>query len=133
MKGETSQLVVYDLPTLQQPTVTGSVILTALNFNTKTYWYDSFGFAGLNDELVISASNKNNALLIWALPEGWCQQDRTVERTLQVLQGHKKTIRNVRYSNEASAIVSCDGEGIIKLWTPGVPIHQTKTKMKQQK
>ena len=119
-----SQLVVYDLPTLQQPIVSGNVVLTAPDFSRK-YWMDPIVFAGLNDDLVVAASDKNNELMIWALPDGRCQQDRTVDQSLQVLQGHNKVICSVRYSNEASAIVSCDVDGIIKLWTPGVPLHQT--------
>ena len=84
---------------------------------------DPFVFAGLNDELVVAASDKNDGLMIWALPEGRSQQNRTVDQPLKVLKGHNRAIRNVRYSKEASAIVSCDAAGIIKLWTPGVPLH----------
>ena len=119
------QLVVYDLPTLQHPIVNRNVIPTAPNFSAKI-GTDPFGFAGLNDDLVISASD-NNGLMIWASPDGRHQQDQTVDQPIQVLQGHNHFIRNVRYSNEASAIVSCDADGIIKLWTPGVPLHKTST------
>jgi len=123
LQQEISPLVVYDLPTIQQPIVNGNVVLTAPDFSTN--WTGSFGFAGSNDELVISASDKNKKLMIWALPEGRCQQHRTVDQPLKVLQGHNGNIRDVRFSNEASAIVSCDIDGVIKLWTPGVPLHQT--------
>ena len=119
------QLVVYDLPTLQHPIVNRNVILTAPYFSAKI-GTDPFGFAGLNDE-VVAASAKNNGLMIWALPEERCQQDQAVNQPLHVLKGHNGLIRNVRYSNEASAIVSCDADGIIKLWTPGVPLHKTST------
>ena len=51
------QLVVYDLPTLQHPIVNRNVILTAPNFSAKI-GTDPFGFAGLNDDLVISALKK---------------------------------------------------------------------------
>ena len=119
-----TQLAVYDLPTLQHPIVNGNVILTAPDFSGK-YWTNPFVFAGLNDELVVAASAKNNGLMIWALPEERCQQDQAVNQPLHVLKGHNGLIRNVRYSDEASAIVSCDYDGIIKLWTPGVPLHPT--------
>ena len=118
-----TQLVVYDLPTLQHPIVNGNVVLMAPGFSAK-FWIDSV-FAGLNDELVVAASDENNELMIWALPEGRSQQNRTVDQPLQFLQGHNGPISNVRYSNEASAIVSCDVDGVITLWTPGVPLHQT--------
>ena len=119
---EISQLVVYDLPTLQHPIVNGNIVLTAPDFSRK-YWMDPIVFAGLNDELVVSASDKKNELMIWALPDGRCQQDRTVDQSLQVLQGHNNVICSVGYSNEGSAIISGDADGIIKLWTPGVPLH----------
>jgi len=35
-----------------------------------------------NDELVIFASDENNGLMIWALPDGRSQQDRTVDQPL---------------------------------------------------
>ena len=113
---EPSQLVVYDLPMIHQPTATGKVLLKDPNMTMSNVGYDACCFGGLEDELVISAS-ENNSLFIWSLPDENRGLDCTVNRSLRVLAGHGSCINCMRCSSDKSAIVSCDDEGVIKLWT----------------
>ena len=126
--GKDPQIVVFDLPTSQQQR---KIVLKASGFD-KTYcgWlfdascfmlHKTLCFMGINDNLVISGSNN---LYIWSLPDAQ-GQDCTVDQPLCVLDtdtGHGRTqkdfINCVRYSNDNSTVVSCDDDGVIKLWTP---------------
>ena len=109
-----SHLVVYDLPNWQQPISVGKVELKGPNVSGTS---DACCFAGIEDELVISASN-DDSLLIWSLPNESQDQNMTVDRSLCVPIGHEETIRSVRSSPDKLTFISCDDAGIIKLWTP---------------
>ena len=94
-------------------------MLTAPDFSNTSVWSEACCFAGLEDDLAISASEDNH-LFIWSLPqENDLLHDRTVEQSLSVLRGHKNEIGCVRCSSDKSTIVSCDDGGVIKLWTSG--------------
>ena len=109
-----SNTVVYDIQ--QQAVSAGKVELKEPNSGRRALAYDACCFAGVDDELVISASN-DDSLLIWSLPESQ-DQNMTVDRSLCVLIGHEETIRSVRSSPDKLTFISCDDAGIIKLWTP---------------
>ena len=116
-----SQHVVINLPMRhhQQPSaVNGKVVLKANDFRNRNVRHNqAYCFAGTDDELVISASDDHH-LFIWSLPsENDDGQDRTVDQSLNILQGHTNIIRCIRYNKEQSAIASCGDVGVIKLWT----------------
>ena len=113
-----SQLTVYDLPTLLHESFlgTGQTALKDSEFTKEDVGYDSFCFAGLDDELVISGSDDHN-LHIWSLPDA-NGQDCTVNRSLRILRGHEDSIHCVRSSPDRSSLISCADDGVIKLWTP---------------
>jgi WD40 repeat protein len=112
-RGPVTQLIVYDLPTRHQATTTGRVLLSDPDFSTGGIGTNACCFAGLEDELVLSAS-EDNSLYVWSLPDGL---DCTINRSLRRLPGHDSAIRSIRCSKDQSAIVSCDENGVIKLWT----------------
>ena len=110
------QVDVCDNPTLQRKTKLGNVKLSASNFDSTR---DSCVFGGINDDLVIAGSGQgwDSNLYIWALPD-YKDQDLFVRKPLHVLPAHDKTSINcVRYSNNATAIISAFRNGVIKLWT----------------
>jgi WD40 repeat protein len=113
-----SQLVVYELPTRQQPTNTGKILLTAPDFTNGEVGTFSSCFAGLKDELVISGSDDGN-LYIWSLPSDLQQEHRRVDHPIKILSGNNNCINSVCYSSNKSALLSSDDGGLIKLWTPG--------------
>ena len=116
--GLDSQLMVYDLPSQQQRVVDGKVLLKAPYFRcVDNIGHNASCFAGLDDELAISGSD-NQTVPIWSLLNAVKGQSCTLERPLHVLEGHRNTIRSVRYCKVSSTIVSCDDDGVIKLWTP---------------
>ena len=114
------QLVVYDLPTIQQSICTGKVNLKAPDFDiTNVGSKEALCFAGIDDEFIIAASSSDNDdLSIWSLPEAKGHQDLTVNQPLRVLTGHDYEITCVRYSREKTTLISCDTDGLIRLWTP---------------
>ena len=77
-------------------------------------------FAGIDDELVISVSHDLN-LYIWSLPNEQTHSSQSVDHSFCVLRGHKMAVNCVRYSKADVAVVSCDNDGIIKLWTANAP------------
>ena len=119
-----SRLAIYDLSATrqQQPFRSGKILINKANGyrNKGARWYDACCFAGIDDELVISAADYHN-LFIWSLPRETDRQDQTVDQSsLTVLEGHEGEILCVRYSKEQSAIASCGENGVIELWTPDV-------------
>ena len=116
------ELVVYDLPTRHQlPAANGKVFFKEPSLKNGIYnEVLDCCFAGIEDELVISANARSSYdLVIWPIPER--QQDQkhiTVDNSLRVLSGHQKTINCVRYNSVESLIVSSDDNGLIKVWTP---------------
>ena len=117
-----SQLTVYDLPTYghQSPAAgTGKIVLKDSDFDNEGVGYDAFCFAGVEDDLVIAGS-EGNQLFIWYLPVTIKGQDCTVNQSLSVVAGHKKTVRCVRSNVDKSSLISCGDEGVVKIWTPRV-------------
>ena len=104
-KRDASQLAVYNLPTRQQkPSDNAKMLLRADGFTNHAVWHQACCFAGIDDELAISASD-DHKLFIWSLPsENDDGQDQTVDQSLTILQGHANKISCVRYSKEQSAI-----------------------------
>ena len=108
------KLVVYSIPSWQQPAGTGEVVLNAPDFHLEGVECEACCFAGSRNELVISASKNNNNLYFWSLPE----ECKNVNRSLRILSGHENTINCVRSSSDNFTLISCDKGGVIKLWTP---------------
>ena len=118
--GADPKLVVYDLPTMQQPSIgNGKVVLNALGFDIEEIGLSACCFMGFDDEMAIYVSAAGN-FFIWTLPDAK-GQNHTVDLPLRVLTGHENAINCVRYSNELSSIISCDECGVIKLWTVRAP------------
>ena len=118
-KRDASQLAAYNLPTRQQkPSDNGKMLLRADGFTNHAVWHQACCFAGIDDELAISASD-DHKLFIWSLPSEADHQNQTVGQSIKILRGHGKKINCVRYNKEQSAIASFDDGGIIKLLTPG--------------
>ena len=112
------ELAVYDFPTQQHPiNGHGKVQLSDPDFSIEGVGGDAYCFAGLDDELVIGASENKN-LFVWTLPDGK-GQDCKVNTSLCVLEGHSDCVRSVRCSNDKSVIISGGEDGVIKLWTSG--------------
>ena len=74
--------------------------------------------------MVVSSSATDFGLHLWPLLPN---NDDTVEQQHQVvdghqshlvLHGHHKAINAVRFSKATSSLASCDGDGVIKLWSP---------------
>ena len=114
--GDDPQLAVFDIPTRQQPTGTGKVLLDAPDFYNGDVGYEACCFAGVDDEMVICASD-DHILYVWGLSESK-GQDCTIDRPLRVLKGHEGNVNCVRFNGDKSAIISCDVYGVIKLWSP---------------
>jgi len=74
-------------------------------------------FAGEDDDLVIAASSEAN-LHIWSVPDVRSSGNGMAEQFLLSLSGHKQAINSVDYCNVISALASCSGDSVIKLWTP---------------
>ena len=113
------RLVVYDLPVSRQDTGDGILCLAGPHFSNQDVGRNSCCFAGSQDELVIGAAD-DNSLFIWLLPD-FKGQECTVNRPLHSLTGHGETNNCIRYNRGKSAVVSCDDDGIIKLWTANAP------------
>ena len=107
-------LTCYDIPTNRQ--------MECLYFSDPGYEIKSnlkvkspCCFAGVDDELIVCASDDNN-IYIWPIPEG--ESDfQTIDQPLRVLCGHRDIIRSVRYNNRMGLLASCGEEGIVKLWS----------------
>lgn len=78
--------------------------------------HQAFSFAGIDDELAISASD-DHKLFIWSLTSETDHQNQTVGQSIKILRGHGKKINCVRYNEEQFTIVSLANDGVIKLWT----------------
>ena len=120
-------LVYYNVPTLKQPTAYGRTLLSAQGYNMQEAsprnphlltMKSPCCFAGDEDELVTGVSN-DNGIYIWSAPNDEDHQ-MEIDHPLHVLQGHRETVRSVRYNIHRSVLASCDDEGIIKLWATGV-------------
>ena len=90
------------------------MVLNALGFDNEEIGFSAYCFMDIDDELVVSGSD-DNVLYIWLLPDEYNGQTCTVDQLLRVLTGHKDTITCARYNSEASALISCDLDGVIKL------------------
>lgn len=87
-------------------------------FCTDDVGRNSCCFAGIDDELVIAASDDDN-LNIWSLPDSK-GQDCQVNQPLRVLTTGRHDegfINCIRYSSNSSTIISSHGDGVIQLWT----------------
>ena len=94
----------------------GKVLLNDADFCIEELGWDTCCFAGLEDDLVIAASDSD--LFVWSLPDENRGINCTVNQSLHVFRdGHADSIRSIRCSRDKSAIVSCDADGVIKLWT----------------
>ena len=108
-------LISYDLATPQRPVTTGNT-----QFKAKGYGMDSIYsrspccFAGVDDELVVGASDDRN-IYIWLAQNG--EGQRTNNTPIQILRGHHDMIRSVRYNVHNGLFASCDDEGVVKLWS----------------
>ena len=116
---------VYILPNghqqQQQPSDLKKILLMAPGFSHKdVLGHQAFCFAGIDEEVAISASD-DHKLFIWSLPSEADHQNQTVGQSIKILRGHGKKINCVRYNKEQSTFVSCANDGVIKLWTPMKP------------
>ena len=94
---------------MQKPRANGRVLL-----NTPVIECEHTGTGascmGSEDNLVISCSD-DHKLYIWCLPNGNRDHYQTVNQPLLALEGHEDVIRSVRYSDNKSALISCDDGG----------------------
>ena len=116
------RLVVYDLPTLQHPTNgnMNEMVLVAPDFIRAGT--EACCFIGIEDQMVLSGA-ENNQLYIWSLLGTPKRHQCTVDQPLCILTGHENNINCFRYSSEIAASITCDRDGVIKLWTSKLRVN----------
>jgi len=120
--GADPDLVVCDLPTLQHPTNgnMNEMVLVAPDFIRAGT--EACCFIGIEDQMVLSGA-ENNQLYIWSLLGTPKRHKCTVDQPLCILTGHENNINCVRYSSEIAASITCDRDGVIKLWTSKLRVN----------
>ena len=111
--------VVHDVPSEQQ--MGGAHANRNIRFATRLcdigFGRQRLCFAGLFDELVVSAESSDHNLSIWSLPE---REERKyfVDQPVAVLKGHRGKIHSISFNHRTETLASAGDENIIKLWTP---------------